>query len=113
MTPATQPFVQQLEDHHSAESITALLQGHVQAFGDSWRMDRMMGLIKSIVCDVFILGGAIGLVRQALINVNWLLRISDTVVILIFQPLLPGKAILTGLVSLLTVCVLLLLPSRA
>jgi len=36
-----------------------------------------------------------------------MLRISDTVVIVLLQPLLPGGAILTGLAILLSVCVLL------
>ena len=68
VTLDTHPFVQQLEYRDSAKSITAFLQGHVPAFRDSRRIDRIMGSIKSIVYDVCVLsttvafGDAISLV---------------------------------------------------
>lgn len=108
VTLGTHPFIQQLEYRDSAKSITAFLQGHVPSFRDSCRIDRMMRSTKSIVYDICILsttaafGDAIGLVRQVLIGCY---KLSDTVIVLILQTLLPGKAILTGLAILLTVCV--------
>ena len=74
VTLGTHPFVQQLEYRDSAKSIATLLEGHVPACRDSWRLDRMMGSIESIVYDVYILsttvafGDATGLVRQVLIE---------------------------------------------
>lgn len=88
MTLAAQPFVQQLEYYPSAKSMTSLLQGHIPTFCDSWRSHRMMGLIESIVYDICMLSTTVAL--------------GDA----ILQPP-PGKAVLTGLATLLTVCVLL------
>ena len=70
VTLATHPFVQQLEDHHTVESITTLLQGHVPAFRGSSRSyrDRMMEPIDCIVSElcmfssIVALDDAIGLV---------------------------------------------------
>jgi len=77
VTLATHPFAEQLEYRDSAKSISAittLIQGHVPAFRDSSRSERMMGSIESIVYDICMLsttvalGDTIGLVRQVLIR---------------------------------------------
>jgi len=82
---AAQPFAQQLEYCHSAKFIITVLQGHVPAFIGS---KRMMGSIESIVYDICMLSATIILSDASL------------------QPILPGRAILTGLAILLTVGVL-------
>jgi hypothetical protein len=87
VTLAAQPFVRQLEDLDSVESITTLLQDHVPVLRDSSQRDRMMASIESIVYNICMLsttvalGDAIGLVRQ--VSCVCLLRTSDAVVIII------------------------------
>jgi hypothetical protein len=63
MTLAAQPFVQQLEDHHTVRSITTLLQGHIPTFrgySRSYR-DRMMEPIECIVSEIWMLSSIVTL----------------------------------------------------
>ena len=63
VTLATHPFVQQLEDHHTVESITTLLQGYVPAFHGYLRSyrDGMMEPIECIVSEICMLSSIIAL----------------------------------------------------
>ena len=67
---ARHPLAQKLEDCHSVESITALLQDQARTFGEFRGRDRMMKSIRSIVSFLHklsgnaSLGGGSGLVRQ-------------------------------------------------
>jgi len=47
------PFAEQLQNPHSVESITALLQGQAQVFGGFQGSDRIMKSLKSVVSVLF------------------------------------------------------------
>jgi len=70
LTLANHPLAEQLENCHSVESVTALLQYQVQAMREFPGSGRMMKLIESTVSvlhklsAIDTLGVAIGLVRQ-------------------------------------------------
>ena len=74
---AEHPLAAQLQDCHSVESVTTLLQHQAKNFSDFRGKNRMMNLIQSTVAILSalsansILGGSIGLVRQ-----NALIRCS-------------------------------------
>jgi hypothetical protein len=67
---ADHPLAAQLEDCHSVESITTLLQHQAKDFSDLREKNRIMNLIQSTVSILSTLsansalGGSIGLVRQ-------------------------------------------------
>ena len=72
-TLAKHPLAEQLQNCHSVESVTSLLQYHVQAMREFPGSGRMMKLIESTVSvlhklsSVDTLGAAIGLVRQKML----------------------------------------------
>ena len=81
ITLAEHPFAEQLQNCHTVESITALLQGQVQALDEFKGSDRILKSLKNIVSVIYslsasaALGDAIGLVRRKLLMS---VRISDT-----------------------------------
>jgi len=102
---AEHPLVQELEDCHSVESTTILLQDQARAFGEFRGQDRIMKSIKSTVSFLYklsataALGDGIGLVRQkTLMTVFHVFDIS-------LQPFPPAKVLYSGLGVLLAVCV--------
>jgi|SRR6266850_2063230 len=72
VTLAEHPLAVQLQSCHSIESITAILQGKVQAFGEFRGIDRVMKSVRSTVSILTTLstsaslGDYYGLVRQNL-----------------------------------------------
>jgi predicted adenine nucleotide alpha hydrolase (AANH) superfamily ATPase len=101
------PLAQKLQNCHSVESITALLQDQARAFSEARGRDR---ITKSIRCTVSFLyklsataalGDDLGLVRQTtLVTVFHVSNIDP-------QAFPPAKALQTGLGVLLTVCAFL------
>jgi hypothetical protein len=73
ITLAEHPFAEQLQNCHTVESITALLQGQVQALDEFKGSDRILKSLKNIVSVIYslsasaALGDAIGLVRRKLL----------------------------------------------
>jgi len=67
---STHPLTGQLQDCHTVESITTLLQGQARDFSDLRRNDRLMKVIKSVtsilstLSATSALGESTGLVRQ-------------------------------------------------
>ena len=108
---AKHPLAQKLENCHSVESITTLLQDQTRAFGEFRGRDRIMKSIRSTVSLLHnlsataVLGDDLGLVRQKTLTV---FHISD----IILQAFPPAKALQTGLGVLLTVCAFLRLLVR-
>ena len=102
---ADHPLAAQLQDCHSVESITSLLQQQAKDFSDFRGKSRIMKLIDNTVSILFILssntalGGSIGLVRQ-----NTVISCSKSDNIL--QAFPPANAIQAGLAVLLAVCAL-------
>jgi hypothetical protein len=101
---ANHPLAQNLENCHSVESITTLLQDQARTFGGFHGRDRMMKSIRSTAPFLYklsttaALGDGIGLVHQkALMTV---FHISN----IILQAVPPTKALQTGLGVLLAVC---------
>ena len=98
------PLAQKLENCHSVESITTLLQDQATTFGEFRERDRVMKSIRSTVSFLYklsataALSDCIGLVRRK--TLMTVFRVSD-VVLLAFPP---AKALHTGLGVLLTVC---------
>ena len=105
MSLANHPLVQKLENSHSVESITILLQDQVGTFGDFRGRDRIVKSIRSTVSFLYkleviaTLVDGISLVCQKTLITAF--RISDVVL----QPSSPAKALFTGLDVLLAVCV--------
>jgi len=70
VTLSEHPLAVQLQDCHTVESITTLLQGQARDFSDSRRNDRITEVIKSVVSILStfsatsVLGESTGLVRQ-------------------------------------------------
>ena len=70
ITLAQYPFVVDLQNCHTIDSITTLLQGRTQAFNDFRERDRMMKAIRTTVSILAPLSqaatfaDAVGLVRQ-------------------------------------------------
>ena len=70
ITLAQHPLAVDLQDCHSIDDITTLLQGRTQAFSDFRERDRMMKAIKTTVSilnplsDAASLADVVGLVRQ-------------------------------------------------
>ena len=100
---ADHPLAAQLQDCHSVESITLLLQQQAKDFSDFRGKNRIMKLIDNTVSILSTLsantalGGSIGLVRQ-----NTLIGCSKPDNIL--QAFPPANAIQAGLAVLLAVC---------
>jgi hypothetical protein len=109
---ADHPLAAQLQDCHSVESITSLLQQQAKDFSDSRGKSKIMKLIDNTVSILSTLsantalGGSIGLVRQ-----NTLIGCSKSNNIL--QAFPPANAIQAGLAVLLAVCAFLSLLLRA
>ena len=80
---AEHPLAQELENCHSAESITALLQNQARSFGEFRGRDRIMKSIKSTVSSLYklssiaTLGDGIGLVRPKVLMTAF--HVSDIV----------------------------------
>ena len=101
------PLAQKLEDCHSVESITTLLQDQARTFGEFRGRDRVMESIKRTVSFLdnlsatAALGDGIGLgrlVRQK--TLMTVFRISD----IVLQTFPPARAFHTGIGVLLAVC---------
>jgi len=98
------PLAQKLENSHSVESITTLLQDQTRTFGEFRGRDRMMKSIRSAVSFLYKLSAAaslgddIGLVRQK--TLMTVFHVSD----IVLQAFTPAKALNTGLGVLLAVC---------
>ena len=104
---AKHPLAQELENCHSVESITTLLQDQARTFGEFQDRDRIMKSVKSTVSFLYklsattSLGDNIGMVRQkAPVTV---FHVSD----IVLQEFPLAKAVHTGLGVLLTVCAFL------
>jgi len=101
---AEHSFAQKLEDCHSVESITTLLQDQARAFGEFRGRARIMESIRSTVSSLDKLsataafGGCTGSVRQKAPMTA--LHLSD----IVLQAFPPAKAVHTGLGVLLAVC---------
>jgi hypothetical protein len=101
---AKHPLVQKLDNCHSVESITTLLQDQTGIFGEFRGRDRLTKSIGSTVSflyklsDTAALGDGIGLVRQK--RLMTVLHVSDIDI----QAFPPPKALHTGLGVLLAVC---------
>jgi len=101
------PLAQKLDNCHSVESITALLQDQARTFGESRAKDRIMESIRSTVSSLdklsatAALGDDLGLVRQK--TPMTVFHVSD----IVLQAFPPAKALHTGLGVLLTVCAFL------
>ena len=98
------PLAQKLEDCHSVESITTLLQDHARTFGEFRGRDRVMESIRRTVSFLdklsatAALGDGIGLVRQK--TLMTVFCISD----ITLQTFPPARALHTGIGVLLDVC---------
>jgi len=101
------PLTQKLDNCHSVESITTLLQDQARTFGESRERDRIMESIRSIVSfldklsGTAALGDGLGLVRQK--TPMTVFHVSN----IVLQAFPPAKALHTGLGVLLTVCAFL------
>jgi len=101
------PLTQKLENCHSVESITTLLQDQARAFGKARGEDRITKPIKSTVSFLYkvsataAFGVDLGLVHQRILMAVF--HVSD----IVFQAFPPTKALQTGLGILLTVCTFL------
>ena len=101
---AEHPLAQKLEDCHSIESITTLLQDQARSFGEFRARDRMTKSIKSTTSFLYklsaiaALGDDMGLVRQK--TPMSVFHVSD----IIPQAFPPAKALYTGIGVLLAVC---------
>ena len=102
---AKHPLAQKLENCHSIESITTLLQDQAGIFGEFQGRDRIIKSIGSTVSFLYklsataALGNMIGLVRQkALMTVFHVFDIH-------LQEFPPAEALHTALGVLLTVCI--------
>jgi len=101
---AEHPLAVQLHSCHSIESITSVLLGEAQAFGEFGGSDRVIKSIKntvSILSTLFAtasLDDAMGLVRQKV------LMACSTALTVLLQSFPPAKAIYAGLAILLAVC---------
>ena len=103
---AKHPLAQKLEQCHSIESITTLLQDQARTFGEFRGRDRIMESIRSTVLVLYklsttaALGDGIGLpvVRQK--TLMTVLHVSD----IVLQAFTPAKALNTSLGVLLAVC---------
>jgi len=101
---AKHPIAQNLEDCHSIESITTLLQDQARPFGEFRGRDRIMKSIRSTVSLLYklsgttALGDGIGLVRQKALMMVF--HVSD----IVLQAFPPARALHTGLGVLLAVC---------
>jgi hypothetical protein len=104
ITLAEHPLAVQLHSCHSIESITSVLLGEAQAFGEFGGSDRAIKSIKktvSILSTLFAtasLDDAVGLVRQQV------LIACSTALTVFLQSFPPAKAIYAGLAILLAVC---------
>jgi len=101
---AKHPLAQKLEDCHSIESITTLLQDQAGTFGEFQGRDRIMKSIGRIVSFLYTLSptaalcNGIGLVRQkTLVMVFHVFDIH-------LQEFPPAEALRTGLGVLLAAC---------
>jgi len=101
---ANHPLVQKLENCHSIESITTLLQHQAGTFGEFQGRDRIIKSIGSTVSFLYklsataALGNVIGLVRQkTLMTVFHIFDIH-------LQAFPPAEALRTALGVLLAVC---------
>jgi len=98
------PLAQELENCHSVESVTTLLQDQARTFGQFRGRDRIMKSIRSAVSFLYklsttaALGDGIGLVRKK--TLMTVFHVSDIVI----QAFTPAKALNTGLGVLLAVC---------
>jgi hypothetical protein len=97
------PLSQKLDNCHSVESITTLLQDQARTFDQFRGRDRIMKSIRSTVSFLHKLsttpfGDGIDLVRQKTLMMFF--RVSD----IVLQAFTPPKALNTGLGVLLAVC---------
>ena len=98
------PLAQKLENCHSVESITTLLQDQARTFGQFRGRDRIMKSIRSAASFLYklsttaVLVDGIGLVRHK--TLMMVLHVSD----IILQAFTPVKALNTSLGVLLAVC---------
>ena len=101
---AEHPLAQKLENCHSVESITSLLQDQARTFGEFRGRDRTMKSIRNTVSFLYKLSATttlvdgISLVRQK--TLMTVFHVSDFVL----QLCPPAKALHTGLGVLLAVC---------
>ena len=104
---AEHPLAQKLDDCHSIQSITTLLQDQARPLGEFRGRDRIMKSIRSTVSFLYklsgttALGDSIGVVRHK--TLVMVFHVSD-IVLLLLQALPPAKALHTGLGILLAVC---------
>jgi hypothetical protein len=105
MSLTNHPLVQKLENSHSVESITILLQDQVGTFGEFRGRDRIMKSIRSTVSFLYKLEATAALVDGiSLVGQKTLMtvfHVSD----IVLQPSSPAMALFTGLGVLLAVCV--------
>jgi hypothetical protein len=98
------PLAQKLENCHSVESTTALLQDQARTLGQFRGRDRIMKSIRSAASFLYklsttaVLVDGIGLVRQKMLMMVF--HVSD----IVLQAFTPVKALSTGLGVLLSVC---------
>jgi len=98
------PLAQELDDCHSVESITTLLQDHARALGEFRGRDRIIKSIKSTVSSLYklsataALGDGIGTVRQK--TLMTIFHVFDVAL----QGFPLAKALYSGLGVLLAVC---------
>ena len=101
---AKHPLAQKLENCHSVESITTLLQDQARYFSEFRGKDRIMKSIESTVSFLYklsatgALGDGMSLVRQK--TLMTVFHVSD----IVLQAFTPAKAIHSGLGVLLAVC---------
>ena len=106
------PLARKLENCHSVESITTLLQEQARTFGEPRGKDRITKSIRSTVTFLSklsatgALGDDLGLVRQKTLMTGF--NASD----IVLQAFPPARALHTGLGVLLTVCAFLRLLVR-
>ena len=112
ITLAKHPVAEQLENCHSVESITALLQGQMRAFSDFRGSDRIMTSIKSTVSFLYELSATASLNNDAgLVCQKALMELSH-VSDVVLQAFPPANAIYTGLGVLLAVCAIFKVTNR-
>jgi hypothetical protein len=105
ITLAQHPLALQLQSCHSADDVTAVLQGQAKAFSDFHSSNKIMKAIKTTVSiltpisDAAAFADAVGLVRQEVL-MAYLTSLTFS-----FQTLFPpAKAVQAGLAVLLNVC---------
>jgi hypothetical protein len=101
---AEHPLAQKLENCHSLDSITTLLQDQARSSGEFRGRDIMKSIRRTVsslykLSDIAALGDGIGLVRQRMLMTVF--RVSD----IVLQAFPPAKALYTALGVLFAVCI--------